>query len=207
MHRVLLWILAAGIAIAQTGNFAGHYYLQNLREVGSELLLSPDGTFQFGLAYGAADYSAQGTWKAQGNAVILNTAPAKNAAPFKLLRSGTIEVPAMLIHIQGPNGRAVPNIDVVVATAKGPLKARTDSSGDAELPKDSPAKSVAFSIRVYELETEPIAVNGAHNEFVFEINGEAITSVSFKDEKLTVSGKALILKYWPDREMRYEKGK
>ncbi len=204
MHIVLL-LSVASMGMAQTANFAGQYYLQNLREAGSELLLKPDGTFQFEFAYGAADYSAKGTWKTQGNAVILNSAALKNAAPFKLLRSSASREPAMVVHLQGPNGRGVPNIDVEIVTAKGPLTARTDSSGDAEFPKESPAKSVAFEIRVYELKSDPITVNSAHSEFVFEINGEAITTLTFKDEKLTVSGKALIMRHWPDREMRYEK--
>lgn len=206
MKRASLWIVAAALALAQTGNFAGHYCLQNLREVGSELLLRPDGSFEFMLAYGAADYSAKGTWKSQGGAVILNSTPVKDSAPFRLVRSEANPAPAIVVHLQSPSGRGVPNIDVVLATAKGPLKARTDSSGDAEYPKDTPAKSVAFSIRVYQLETDPIQVNSAHNEFVFEINGEAITRVDFKDERLTVNGKSLIMRHWPDREMRYEKG-
>ena len=205
MQRVGFWIVATGLAMAQTGNFAGHYYLQNLREVGSELLLRPNGTFEFMLAYGAADYSAKGTWRAQAGAVILNSAAAKAAPPFGLIRSTANREPAILVRVQAPNGRGIPNIDVVLGTAKGPLKARTDSSGDAEFPKDDPAQSAAFSIRVYELETEPVKLNPLHNEFVFEINGEAITSVSFKDERLTVSGKGLIMRHWPDREMRYEK--
>jgi hypothetical protein len=206
MNRALLWVVAAGLAVAQTGNFAGHYYLQNLREVGSELLLRPDGSFEFMLAYGAADYSAKGTWKAQGGAVILNSAAGKPAPPFSLVRSTANREPAIVVRVQGPNGRGIPNIDVVLGTAMGPLKARTDSSGDAEFPKDAPAQTAAFSIRVYELETEPVKLNPLHNEFVFEINGEAITSVAFKDERLTVSGKALLMRHWPDREMRYEKG-
>ena len=43
---------------------AGHYVLQGVIEVGSELLLKPDGTFEYMLAYGAADYWA----KAPGSA-------------------------------------------------------------------------------------------------------------------------------------------
>jgi uncharacterized protein len=201
----LLLGVAAGTLIAQTSNFAGRYYLQNLREVGSELLLRPNGTFEFALAYGAADYSAKGTWRAQGGTVILNSTVGKDAPPFKLVRSTANPEPVIIVRVLGPNGRGIPNIDVLLGTSKGPLKARTDSSGDAEFPKADPAQTAAFSIRVYELETEPIKISPLHNEFVFEINGEAITSVSFKDERLTVSGKALIMRHWPDREMRYEK--
>ena len=42
---------------------AGHYYLQGVMEVGSELLLHADGRFEYFLAYGAYDESATGTWK------------------------------------------------------------------------------------------------------------------------------------------------
>lgn len=205
MHRIILILLTAAALAAQTGNFAGRYFLQNLREAGSELLLRPNGTFEFAFAYGAADYSAKGTWRAQAGAVILNSAAAKPAPPFSLKGSTASQEPAILVRVQGPNGRGIPNIDVLLGTAKGPLKARTDSSGEAEFPKDDPAQSVAFSIRVYELVTEPVKLNPLHNEFTFEINGEAITTVVFADERLVVSGKALILRHWPDREMRYEK--
>ena len=41
-------------------DLAGHYVLSGVMEVGSELLLEPGGTFQYMLAYGAADYSANG---------------------------------------------------------------------------------------------------------------------------------------------------
>ncbi len=201
--RTLLFLVATTLASA--ADFSGHYYLQNLREVGSEMLLRANGTFEWMLAYGAADYSSKGTWKAQGDSVIL-TSTTSTTAPFKLLNSKPSSIPAIIVHLQGPNGRAVPNIDIELATAKGPLKARTDSSGDAEFPKTSPAESATFGIRVYEFRSEPLKINPAHNEFTFEINGEAITQVIFKDERLDSKGGALVMHHWPDREMRYTKG-
>ena len=53
---------------------AGNYVLHGVMEVGSELLLKPDGKFEFMLAYGAADYWAKGTWSHDGNAVVLHSA-------------------------------------------------------------------------------------------------------------------------------------
>ena len=47
--------------MAQAASPAGHYVLRGVMEVGSELLLKPDGTFEFALAYGATDYYAKGT--------------------------------------------------------------------------------------------------------------------------------------------------
>src|SRR5712692_8023800 len=62
--------LVALLTLAGTGAFAdelaGHYVLYGVHEVGSELLLKPDGTFEYMLAYGAADYSATGKWRREG---------------------------------------------------------------------------------------------------------------------------------------------
>ena len=42
--------------------WSGHYYLHGVMEVGSELLLQPDGKFQWMIAVGALDQYAEGTW-------------------------------------------------------------------------------------------------------------------------------------------------
>ena len=45
---------------------AGHYYLHGVMEVGSELLLKPDGRLKSMLAYGALDELASGCWARHG---------------------------------------------------------------------------------------------------------------------------------------------
>lgn len=65
----------------------GHYYLQGVREVGSELLLHKDGRFEWFLAYGAADQRARGRWAVRDGRVVLTAeAPAVNASLFQLGR-------------------------------------------------------------------------------------------------------------------------
>ena len=59
------------------GDVRGHYYLQGLRETGSELLLDDDGAFQWYLVYGALDLFAQGHWSREGNQVTLISQPAE----------------------------------------------------------------------------------------------------------------------------------
>src|SRR3954454_9126536 len=107
-----LGVMTMGGAMAQqTATLEGHYYLQHVREVGSELMLKPDGTFEFMLAYGAADYWGKGTWKVKDGAVFLNSAPAKDHPPFRLMASSAMKTAAIRVRVQAPNGRAVPNID------------------------------------------------------------------------------------------------
>src|ERR1700747_2620930 len=45
-------------------------------EVGAQLLLKPDGHFEYELAYGALDETAKGTWELRDGAVLLPPAPA-----------------------------------------------------------------------------------------------------------------------------------
>jgi hypothetical protein len=51
--------------------WSGHYYLNGVMEVGSELLLQPDGKFKWMLAYGALDQYTEGTWWKNGNCIGL----------------------------------------------------------------------------------------------------------------------------------------
>lgn len=87
-HLFRLLVLAAIFATAaacvssQTGiaavgcrggheRLAGHYYLNGVMEVGSELLLRKDGSFEFMLAYGANDQYGKGCWTQHGKNVAL----------------------------------------------------------------------------------------------------------------------------------------
>jgi hypothetical protein len=45
-------------------------------EVAAQLLLKPNGHFQYELAYGALDETAEGTWELKDGAVLLTTVPA-----------------------------------------------------------------------------------------------------------------------------------
>src|SRR5580698_3975350 len=53
------------------GMYDGHQM-----EVGAQLLLKPDGHFQYELAYGALDEEGKGTWEFKDGAVFLTSVPA-----------------------------------------------------------------------------------------------------------------------------------
>lgn len=61
----------------------GHYYLKGVREVGSEILLRANGTFDYMLAYGAVDELAQGQWRVAKSRVVFSSAPGVAGNPFK----------------------------------------------------------------------------------------------------------------------------
>lgn len=66
---------------------AGHYYLSGVMETGSELLLRPDGSFAWFMSYGAVDQDAEGKWRVDGDAVLLESQAKADAKPaFRQLR-------------------------------------------------------------------------------------------------------------------------
>ena len=80
----------AGIAkgTIDPAGLAGHYYLSGVMETGSELLLRPDGSFEWYLSYGAMDQAAQGSWRVEGDSIVLTTAPVRTDRPmFAYLRT------------------------------------------------------------------------------------------------------------------------
>ncbi|MCW8278232.1 hypothetical protein IMF27_23855 [Pseudomonas sp. PCH199] len=81
--------LFSALSAADSSDLAGRYYLQGAMEMASELLLKKDGTFAGGIAYGAAQGNAKGTWRVDGDVVLLqsdagNTPRAAGDISFRL---------------------------------------------------------------------------------------------------------------------------
>src|SRR5260221_12694274 len=86
VKTALVSLMALAMLTERGEDAAGHYILKGVMEGGSELLLKSDGSFEYTLAYGAADYWAKGTWRHKDNSVVLKSARRKDA-PFRFLRS------------------------------------------------------------------------------------------------------------------------
>jgi hypothetical protein len=188
-------------------DLAGSYVLHGQMEMGSQLLLKPDGKFEFMLAYGAADYWAKGTWKRDGNTVILHSF-GKKEEPFKLLRSEAGKPGQIRISVMGQNNKGVENIDVHLIADGRAIDGRTDADGLAVFPDAPKATGVAFEVPVYQVATAPYPIDAAHKDYYYEINGDNITQVFFSDEPLGMDGSNLMMVHWgSDHPMRYEKEK
>lgn len=69
----------------QRAALAGHYYLEGADEAGSELVLKPDGRFEWSLSYGLMVESAAGLWNVGGNGIVLTVqTPAGDQPVFSL---------------------------------------------------------------------------------------------------------------------------
>lgn len=71
----LLFCITAAHGQMEDRDLAGEYYLHGVMEVASGFQLREDHTFEFFFSYGAMDRSGSGTWKVDGNNIVLNSAP------------------------------------------------------------------------------------------------------------------------------------
>jgi hypothetical protein len=193
----MLSMMMPGAAV-HARDFAGHYYLDNGLEMASELLLKPDGCFEFMLSYGAADYWAKGDWHFVDGSVMLSSERSFPKPPFRLARTTNKPIEGVRIFVVAPNGRRVPNIDVVLQHAGGASEIRTDADGVACFEDSQRPIAVSFGIWLYRFQSGPVALNPNHNEFSFVINAEQITELRFDDERLTVDEDMLVMHYWGD---------
>jgi hypothetical protein len=205
VKTALVSLMALAMLTARGEDVAGHYVLHGVMEVGSELLLKSDGSFEYMLVYGAADYWAKGTWRHKDHNVVLNSAGRKEA-PFRFLRSEAGRPGKICVWVIGKDGHGVENIQVALQTVDQRFEATTTSDGAAVFPDAANPRAVAFEVPIYSIKAGPFEIKPSDHDFYFEINGDAITEVLFKDEELAIDGKNLVMKYWnQERPMRYEK--
>ena len=130
----------AGPAFAEDTTVAGHYYLTNKMETASQLLLKPDHTFQWWPAVGSAEYRANGTWRTQGEQVIIETekstplSGSPKFVPFNAEEVGRLRSPVNLwqVAVAVKNVGGVPDLDVVFETTGGQrYQSKTNQQGIA----------------------------------------------------------------------------
>ncbi|WP_226500760.1 hypothetical protein [Pseudomonas sp. MWU16-30322] len=107
LFAALLW-LPVTHASADTPPLDGHYYLTGAMEMGAELLLHKDGTFDAGASYGSADGFAKGTWQMQNNTVTLksDTKPASDSDLSGLFQDLQLAIEPNCLAVDFGNGKA-----------------------------------------------------------------------------------------------------
>src|SRR5690348_292958 len=114
--------LAAALLLAAptaSPSVAGRYVL-HVHEAASEIILRPNGSFEYALAYGALDEEAEGRWRRVGNQVLLTTVPKPVPAVFSAGKAAHIAEAPLALHVLWSNGRGIPGIDFRVDFDSGP---------------------------------------------------------------------------------------
>ncbi len=203
----LLWLWPAALCSAlDMQTIVGHYYLRGVHEMGSELLLKPDGHFEYFLAYGAYDENAAGDWRLNGNGIILNTSGGYTEPRFILKQNLNKPGQPLTIRVEDQNGRGIPGIDVLVdyGGAK-PERGYTQYYGWQARHPDLKPQAIGLGVMMYNLQPKWFNVaDKSTNYYVFTFNSGDLGKVLFRNELLRWDNGALIMERW-GRKMRYIK--
>jgi len=197
---VIAYALAAALhpAIAQdAAAVAGSYCLTGVQEVGSCIRLSPDGKFEYFLAYGAYDENAEGTWRLEKGEVIVTT-PAYDKKPmFTFTRTQPSSDGAFDVIVEGKNGHSIAGVDVGV-TCDGSSKSAgaTQAEGFAVDCKAAPT-AIALGLSMFGVAPQTIDVKtaGTDKAYVFAFDPGDLGRKRFASVPLHINGDALEMTY------------
>ena len=192
-------ILLAGPARAQTPPEIAGGYFTSQPEVASELMLKPDGRFQWYLSYGALDENATGRWTRQGDTVLLTTEPAVKPPVFSLDAAVPDPEKALKIRVAGPDGKPIGRVDIALIGAGGDAQtASTDENGTAVFAKPGTGRlSVKLGIRVFGVASDAFPVDLTKgNLMLFRFEPNDLGRADFKAAPVRIEEGALVLERW-----------
>jgi hypothetical protein len=159
--RWLPAFLMTMVATAAPAQLVGHYDGHQM-EMGAELILKADGRFQYGVAYGALDEEAEGTWVLQGDHVLLTSDP---VTPPRFVLLGQKPAPAgtFRLSLEAPQGMSLQYFDAVLAFAHREPEGGQLSDDGVSVPIDAkdPPLTVRMFLPVYEVKGDPVPIDPA----------------------------------------------
>jgi hypothetical protein len=172
------------------GNYDGHQM-----EVGAELLLKPDGHFQYELAYGALDESAEGTWDIKGNAVLLTTVPAVKLPRFVVVTDTPEPNGGLYIRLTKPVMQgARQRVFLIYAPTEQPDMVEVADDGHVPFPGGRRPTAIVPEIPVYPVMSEAIPLTGTGgHRLTLRFDPNDIGKADFRALPLPIEDGALVM--------------
>jgi len=185
---------------------AGNYCLVGVREVGSCLRLSPQGQFEYFLAYGAYDENSEGTWKLEGGQVVLDSLAYDRRPTFSLKRTQASADNAFDVIVENKTGRPLSGFNVRVTCDGRTTDAGVTGAGGFRVACTSAPTAIALGVEMYNLAYRTFDVSGragADKTYVFEFDAGDLGRKKFVAHPLQLTPEGLTMTYadTPIREL------
>jgi hypothetical protein len=173
-------------------------------EVAARLLLKPDGHFQYELAYGALDETANGTWEIKDGIVLLTTVPAVVLPSFVVV-SDTPAPSGLFVKLTKTLVEGMRQRVLLLYGANPKLDQDADEADvadDGSVPIPAGKHPTAFipEIPVYPTLPKPIPLTGATgHRFVLRFEPHDIGKADFHPQPLGIENGDLIM---PRRDLQ-----
>jgi hypothetical protein len=174
-------------------------------EVGTELRLDPDGRYQYYLAYGALDETSEGTWTADGDAIVLTSDPFK-APAFELVRTRPGKGAMLDVTLDVPKGL---DLQFFSALLVMPDRSATEASFDGgalHIPVAGANHPTQFvlGLEIYDVRSDLYDIPPNTRAMHFRFVPNELGKVAFDHQRLTRDGDAFVLERF-DRTLRFRK--
>ncbi len=187
-------VVAGQTALASPSQLAGTYDGHQM-EMAAGLELRADGRFDYGLSYGALDESASGTWRVDGNMVLLTSDPV-TAPAFVMLGQQPASDGKTHLVLDLPQGWTRQYFDAEIGLADGRFvggQLSDDSDALPLAPGDRPV-SLRLTLGVYDLHSDAFRLDGSRASRIhvrFEQND--LGKVAFAKTPLRIDNGSLLL--------------
>lgn len=190
---LLAFVLAAAPAPAQDS--AEGFYVTEVREMASMLELAPGGRFRWALSYGALDMAAQGRWRLEDGAVLLDTEPPVRPPGAELIGTGREPGGELIVRVSDPAGRTPDYLTVEAEYESGaPDHARLQ--GDAyHVRPDRGRRIVAIRILISGAgyRSERFEVPRGTNVMRLRFSPNDFGRADFRGTRAAIDGDAILL--------------
>lgn len=193
------FVLGLAAALGWTGGATAQESLEGIyvtteMEMASRLELASEGRFRWFFSYGALDMSAEGRWRRDGDAVVLDTEPPVAPPRVELAGSGTEEGDALVVQIKDATGNTPSYLDVEGRYEDGEAVGATlGETGYAFEPSDRRIVAVRVGSRIFQFWAETASVPAGANRIRFRYDPGELGRADFRGTRATLSGGSLIL--------------
>ena len=202
-----LLMLAASAGALHAADPVQRYRLQGSPDVASWLLLHSNGRFEYSLAAGALDESAQGRWVRDGETIYLTTAPKPKPAVFSLGQGTRDPTAPLTIRVVWPDGRGIAGVDLrLTFDAGAPMESYTQEDGwTLDAVERRIPRTIELAVPMHGLRSHPFAIDMAKaNRLTFVLTPNDLGTVNFEKLPVTI-GKDKLVIHRQGRELVYLK--
>ena len=179
------------LSFSQQTSPVGVYYLSSVMETASGIKLNEDQTFEFFFSQGALDRTGSGTWKAEGDEIVLNSKSAPEKG-FILVNSMKVPGNETKVVVKDPNAMMLAFVYVnVISKGEQSEYNKLHSTGELVFPM-YPAEKISLMFEICpERAHDFVPVHPGDNYFEFNFNPRILDvnfemlRLKFADGKLT----------------------
>jgi hypothetical protein len=192
-------IKSTAVAAPATRESLAGTYDGGQMEVGAQLLLKPDGHFQYELAYGALDESAEGSWELKDGVVLLTTVPAVVLPSFAVISDtpdprGGLHIQLAKTLVEGMRQRVLLLYGANPKADQDADEAEVADDGSVPIPAGKHPTAFIPEIPVYPLLPRPIPLTAGGHRFVLRFEPHDIGKADFHPMPLIVDNGVLVMR-------------